>query len=425
MSDFRFKISGNTEPFTVNLYKDGNSNIVSSQVIEYSGETKCVIFSNLNENTDYYATIIDAIGNTTNTATLSTPANPVVIPQDINFNLSGDVLTPDGFDYSVLGGVNEIVVDPPLESGQEFNVTLSGTTFACSNDVSTIKLYKRCGFGNPNQLVEEFNSSTPNGTYSFNLKYGDSISYNMSSSITHVGGNGECSIACSKLNIDSISGLDGNTYNITCGPQTELITHKDRYTQITTTAAPAPDPTIIQLYNCSSTSINGDPLNSLLTAEICADPPLNAGQSFRLGVQLTAGYEYSTLLRANVCSYSKLDKPLFFNFQSVDSRIDGTTNGPKAIENSDIYYVDINSSNINDFKLCVNVRNDNLNYDVTNNVYGIAQLNSISNMVGGQYEITSHLLKKSISRSISQDQLTGGGTGGITGDFGDAGDQTL
>ena len=226
-------------------------------------------------------------------------------------------------------------------------------------------------------------SRSNDGTYSvpsITLNYNDKLCYDLSTTI--ISGNLSHGIptinlnGCAKIKLNSIvsNGFNGVVIN------DELSTTVN-YTTTTTTSTTTLQPIQIYMGNVVNNSIKSS--DYCLSGNIVVNPPLTAGQSFRL---------YFT---TNSCSSSinGVSKPTstcsFINCNGSNCNYATSLMGggylPTNSQGGGYDYIDVNSSNINNITLCVIVRGNTTNY--SDDYINCANLsfNAISNTNGGNF----------------------------------------
>ena len=301
MSDFRFKISGDSSPFLAELYNATTCSKIASQIVEHSGNTSipnnytCVIFDGLIEESSYYVKVIDNVGNTTIGNTCCTPTNPVIQPTDISVNLLGTCTYvnsgPDESTYA-LTAPKCIDISPTPQGNQSITIPL--TTITCSSTdggYSAVDIFKCTSSSCYNRIAFVDGNETCNK--SVTICEGDAICYNVYTNInTIITGD---KYACGQLKFNSnnvtASGY-GSCYNIN---STNSCINLAQTCCTTTTTTTTTEPNIV-VYMTEPDILQNTETNQCKSASLVTEPALSAGQSFTLNYEIINKYDVNESL---------------------------------------------------------------------------------------------------------------------------------
>jgi len=216
MADIRFKISGDTEPFSVKLWNSSCSSIVQEKVVEYPDT--CVILGGLQPITTYHVNVTDNINfNISESYTTPTALIPL-LPPEKNFYLEGTVYNPDEY-TAFLTGDKRLLIEPPLGVGEMVDLTFN--VFTCDNINITddnVQLYR-------NNMAIPIKSFIDSGSENYtinNVTSIDNICYTLSS-ICHNGATGDI-IGCSTLNLTGVNSVGSASISPNIGsPSTQKV----------------------------------------------------------------------------------------------------------------------------------------------------------------------------------------------------------
>jgi len=172
MADISFKISGSSQPFLAQLWNNDCSLLIQQKPIEYSGT--CVVFGGLNGNTTYNLNVIDNISlSVSHTFNTLTQLIPPILP--IKFvSLLGTLTCPDSYTRQITSP-KYVCVNPPLTNGESVDLKFNIQTVNTSNTINSIDLYCNGNILSPSYI------NCGSTTKLINMKYGDTICYNISS----------------------------------------------------------------------------------------------------------------------------------------------------------------------------------------------------------------------------------------------------
>lgn len=382
MSDFRFKISGDSSPFLAELYNAATCSLVSSQVVEYSGLSTsycnhtCVIFDGLNENTCYYAKIIDNIGNIAYSCTGSTPTNPVVIPIEIDVNLLGTCCSPATC-VCVLDEPKYICITPAPTGSQCIDITLSGYSCNGTTDQAYVEVFKRCGISGSYSSVGLLENCS--NVINVSIEENDDVCYEMITVLDH---NCSCqclSYACTYLCIDNITPVNyGTCCNINTTFDELCITQSICTTTTTTSTTLAPVIVYFDNINIANDSLT---YTQCGTANLATFPAIGSGQSFRVCFELVNRYQIcSVTLPRQIAQYGSVK-----NGATVVEELSTFGQSPANCTFTADGYIDVNSGNIADVCICSRVMSHVTNEGCDFSEYQCIRICNITNMVGGNY----------------------------------------
>lgn len=182
MGDFKFKISGTSEPFLAKLWNATCASISQYKHVEYSGET--VQFGNLIGSTCYNLSVTDSVGSVIWTG-FTTPT-ALVAPElpDVYMDMNGLIWSPVTHICVVSdctgGGCPPIFcVHPPLEVNQSVSFTVDLITCNTIGTANIISLFCKPQGATSFTSFASYNNQ---GCVTRNLclNYGDSICYGLS-----------------------------------------------------------------------------------------------------------------------------------------------------------------------------------------------------------------------------------------------------
>jgi len=389
MSDFRFKISGDSSPFLAELINATTSTKVASQVVEYSGMSlndrdnyTCAIFNGLLEETDYFVKVTDSIGNINCSSIVSTPTNPIIIPTEISISLLGDKYDPISQEYEgtssddnvcALQQPKYINILPEPQDGQCVTLSLDAISCSSSSEVAYIDIYKRCTSSGSYNKVETISQNTCNVLVT--ICCGDRVCYDMYTELGNDISGSE--YACSQLEMNNISAFGyGSCYEI--NKITDCIDISQTCTQTTTTTTTS-EPIIV--YFNDSDLLTGTYIKSKVTT-LNTFPQLNTNQSFRVHFELINVYDINETLNNEIYQQSRVGiAPDNYELINQENSIKST--GNDNIKNSG--YIDVNSGNISDVTIGTTVASSYENYQCDFTQRAIARICKIDNMNGGNF----------------------------------------
>lgn len=325
MADISFKINGSSQPFLAQLWNGDCSSLIQQKPVEYSGT--CVIFGGLNGNTTYKLNIIDNISSSI-TSTFNTPSEliaPVLTTKYVS--LLGTLTTIDQYNKQITSP-KYVCVNPPLSNGESVDLNFNIQTVNSSNTINTIDL-----FCNGNLLSSSYINSGIN-TKLINMKYGDSICYNMSSICSSSGNICGHSI----LELTGVTGYGFSACTDSNYCKSTALSIPTTTTTTTTTLTP------VSIFLCNITQLSTFPTSKICyCSKLGSSRPLVNGEWFRLYHTSCARSITYTTHTEEIKACASTYPPTDFNLASsnVSSGIlDGCTS-------SNYNYIDICSTNIN------------------------------------------------------------------------------
>ncbi len=193
MGDIKFKISGSTAPFLAQLWDSGCSTVLQQKSVEYSGRT--TIFCSLEPNTCYHLNITDNI-NKSISKSYTTPMAliPPVLPTK-NITLLGTLSTNAGYSQTI-NSPKYVSITPPLSGDESIDLKFNVQTINNKNTSNNIELF--CN----NTSISQYSNS--GSMYRcVNVKYGDTLSYNISTVVQ----NSTNADGCSILDLTGTTGI--------------------------------------------------------------------------------------------------------------------------------------------------------------------------------------------------------------------------
>jgi hypothetical protein len=398
MGDFRFKISGNTSPFYIEL--SAGTVYVCSSTFEYSGactptldaDHTCAILSSLSDNTQYNLNITDCAGRSIS-GSFVTPTSPAP-PVGVSKTLSLVGTTCDINDcLQVIYPPRTLSINQPLSAVESLMVTLSlsAATSTCGN--AYVDLFKSCNGGDYARVCCISETST---SVSVCMRLNDNLCYDVLSCVCPVSGTALYT-ADASLELTAIGGL----CNIDCGvigAPNCLSTSRSCCVPDTTTTTTLP-PIEISFYDIQTTVSSG--VEEFKNAKICTSTPLAAGQSFRVCFNNEAFYCYSTSL---ICPITSCGLEFVGIIQCGASCLEASpaVSGPTSCTDNVTTFIDVTSDNIDDIRVCVSASSNLSNSVLSYTVYGCAQIFDVSNMIGGNfsYNPTSSILTGYVNNTI-------------------------
>lgn len=413
MSDFRFKIQGDANPFLIQL--SAGTTPICETTFGYSGSSsasydashKCMILSSLEPSTSYSMNIVDSVGKNylSNFTTEGEPTPPP--PKSINVDLLGTYNATNSLESVIQPKYVEVT--PPLISGECVDLTFNLIASGGTTDTATVELYKKCGVGGTYLMCESLvkTNSYDDVSVSVSMGVGDELCYNLSSSITHESGV-QClsyAMSCLDLTNASLSGSFSGSDSITCSPQTNLRTYRECCT--TTTTMPPPSPSV-EVYWGQVVSDN-EQFADKKSAPLCTNPELVEGQSFRLNIYNKAFYEFDLDINRDLCgrAYTKYGGVEVNDAYVETEYLDG---GYCADFDDSSHNVYVDCDSITGIFACVIACSDMGNATCEYNVYGCSELISIYDAVEGIYSMSATETTK-ITALFNETGLGGGGHG--------------
>jgi hypothetical protein len=320
--DYRFKISGDSNPFKVELYNADTSQFVCRKAVEFSDT--CVILNNLAQNTCYYANIFNTVDNIILSGVsflTPTQVTPAEIPE-ITFGILGTPAQPSGPPSGTVCCVSSpklLDITPPL--GASFcacvcaRTSLENSSGSVSNSVT---FYKSCNGGSFSQLI----NYSSNGTYNVSVDVGenDAICYIMSSTYTGSGGAGS-NQGSATIEITGVEPKAGSSLDFTpiIDPSASAVTTNINYTIATTTTTTTQSPITISFVPRLNKLFNGE---RLLTFGVSASPSLQSNQCVELCFDTCAKActrEFNSFeVCSSACLYDAFNDDIY---GAVDARI--------------------------------------------------------------------------------------------------------
>ena len=358
MSDFRFKISGNSTPFLAELYNATTNSKVASQVVEYSGicddiipnNYTCVIFGGLSDDVSYYAKITDNIGNTTQSLTGRTPQDTDPEPMNITVDLLGDYFSPSEreeslggnptSDICVVRSPNRIDITPEPQAGENVTVCLNAIASASTNSTAYIDIYKK---PNPTASYSKIQNiqNERDENIEITIGEGETVCYDLYTEIPLLfEPNQLFKYACTKLELDGAT--PSYTTNFTSGSTQSILNISEERTRTTTTTSTSSPTVVVYLNNFDSDT--GTYLRSN-NADLATDPPLNNTQSFRLYFDIINYYDIPTGLPSDICECGAVKDGLITCAENETQKRLLNNQIETFTENG---YVDVDEQNIED-----------------------------------------------------------------------------
>jgi hypothetical protein len=382
MADIRFLISGNSAPFVAKLYQGTTLSCIKS--IDYSGTccNSCNVFPNLYSNTSYIICVTDGIGSTTS-CSITTPAavGPTTLVTK-NICLAGTAGSTAPYSCFI---TDNLVISPVLSAGECAILCFTGYTKGNVGFRVNSNLNVSCRPSSISPWVTyDYNNINSNFAIPAITMYcGGELCYNLTT-ICNEGSVGDlcgCSILCLK----SATPYGFNASYL--GAQSKAIGIS--YVVPTTTVPPS-TLTPITVYLGGFTNNSSNSTCAFLSAKVYTAPALVVGQSFKLC------FTTQTQSCANtIYPDGGIAKPIYAcsfltcygvccNFST--SELPALTQGD--IVNGNYNSILVNSANINDIILCVDIRShiENELYDYIN--CGRLYFNTISESVGANFILT-------------------------------------
>jgi len=325
MADISFKISGSSQPFLAQLWNNDCSLLIQQKPIEYSGT--CVVFGGLNGNTTYNLNVIDNISlSVSHTFNTLTQLIPPILP--IKFvSLLGTLTCPDSYTRQITSP-KYVCVNPPLTNGESVDLKFNIQTVNTSNTINSIDLYCNGNILSPSYI------NCGSTTKLINMKYGDTICYNISSYCSSSGN------ICGH-SILELTGVTGYGFSA-CTDSNYCKSTNLSVPTTTTTTTTTLEPITVSM--CNINQLSTSPTSKLCyCAKLGTSRPLVAGESFRLyHTNCARSITYVTHTE-EIKAYASTYPPTDFNRASSNvcaGILDGCTI-------SQYNYIDVCSSNIN------------------------------------------------------------------------------
>lgn len=390
MADYRFKIQGENAPFLVQF--TGGTDIRET-LVEYSGDSTnecfqpsngytCAVLSRLCPNTTYNMKITDCVGNTVSQSfgTCSSPSPPA--PAIVNLNMLGTVYNPVAC-VEVINSPKYLEIDPPLTTGQCMRVCFCGCANDGSLDTALIEVFKSCNGGAYSRFlcVEDDDDDC----YA-DLGPGDCVCYSLSAVLDHTQGTQSYSCACAMLCIDQVVNLV-NIDGVTCDNTSLTVQETCCTTTTTTTTATSPQTVYWQrpLYG------GGAGECQTVLSKLVVDPPMTAGQSFRLCFYNCTYWCFGNFVISPLCScaYNLNGTTKITNTDSSIEpfRLFGGPCSDYQVKN--LGYIDVTAANVGNIKGCLIATSCVDNLDYAYEVKSCSRLSDISNAVGGTFNLTN------------------------------------
>ncbi len=395
MPDVRFKISGNTPTFLAKLYNNAaRTTILQQKNVNISGTS--VIFGDLPNNTCYYITVQDSIGNmaTGTTLTSNTSIGTTTLASR-NIYMDGTFFSPNSNTCQLNTSLGNNRIMPSLSVGESVNLvfsvdlknlTVGGTGNEITNTVSIF--CKPNGVTNYHEVCTlHYHNNYAQTLPQIPYHYGDILCYNVSTIASTIPANGYASLSLSSFNTPV--GINATIVS----PSTQCSCLNLQVTT-TTTAPPPPAPIVISFVPEDVNATNWY-CNTVRT-KVHAIPPLATNQSFRLcymdcATAYSSGTTPLPVKPIKAKSYGKLGTGANENVASVSLSINST------ISDSSYGYVDITPTNINNFYFSADTRSNVCNFGCVHGLLSSVCIDSIGSQVNGTYVIGA---VKSIEASI-------------------------
>lgn len=305
--DYRFKISGNTRPFRVQLYSGTTisaANEVKDIAVDYSGT--CVVLNNLKEFTDYTLSLNDGIAQSGSfnfsTTPLGAQATPDVLPI-VTFGIIGTPTQPSG---PIPGTVcyvptpKTLSINPPLGANDCACVCAE----VCLDDggddiINDVKFYKSCNGGGYNYLIG-YSTNGCRSLPAIDMGQNDSICYTLSS--TYGGSGTGVNQGCAEIKIVDVTSKSG-TFNTEIDSATSAITTNINYEVTTTTTTTTEAPIVLSFkraaYYNESTSCEWTLTSGIETSRALVD-----GECVQIcftNTVFSCAGQYAEKIYANAC----------------------------------------------------------------------------------------------------------------------------
>lgn len=370
MADIRFKICGSKPPFLINVHEDSCTGpLVCSTTLEYSGDSvtsdacyTCAIISNLKATSigagtckNYFVCIHDSIGKTDNVV-FPMPVEIVPPPPTIKtISLGGTVITESTAGVQYLSGSKNLIIDPPLESGECFCLDLYSVAFASDeNQTSQITIYKSCNGGVYQQISNLVGDDDGETSHTWVcMRPNDSVCYNMSSQ-SIVGSSSGTYTADACLSISDTGNTVGIDEIIFGTPNLLNVCQENTVTTTTTTTTQIP--TVDVYFNGSAVSCSTTGSQDLNKYRSVSFNNIDSSQTAKVDlfingiVTKTNGLNFSTVLinyRTNTSSpFEPKDTLLFKNkFENIENKSKTLTfNGITSNDDLEIQIIIINDN---------------------------------------------------------------------------------
>lgn len=416
--DYRFKISGSSRPFRVQLYSGTTisaANEVKDVAVDYSGT--CIILNNLKECTQYTLSVADNINKTfiapsgcTNTSSIGPQVSASTTPTK-TFSIIGNPTQPSG---PIPGTVcyvpppKTLSIDPPLGANDCACVYADVILDDGGDDVlNEVKFYKSCDGGAYDYLIgySSNKDTTPSGTddpLSIMLRENDSICYDLSSVYGGSGigdnkGSAEIQIRCvNPVSNNFESEIDS------CSAITTNIDYTVTTTTTTTTAAPIVlnfDPVV----DCDSLSRVWT-----LRSAISASRPLQTGECVEIcftNCAKSAANQFANSIDSIGCWYDSEDGS---SHGQVCASIPSNTIDTDNQQNFDSIILTPENQDL--VQICLDVGVSTL--DMDKDVYACAYtyFNRLDKCVGANFCWGGGSLDRLELKKIGSGSVSGGGT---------------
>jgi hypothetical protein len=368
MSDIRFKISGDSPTFFADVRRVGSSvSEDANAFVSVSGS--CVILTGLVSNVQYQLNVYDCIGNTI-THNFTTPINVGTTTLSTKNILMPSVLYSPVPGVCVLQSPKLITITPPLSNGESITFKLDLINTFTENANGSINVSKRCGVGGTYQSI---GTRSTQGTSTLNpvtIQYGDDISLDM---------------AIQRVNqsISASGNVKVNLFDVTSSTVNPIIA--DGIVEVPLNYVVPTTTTTTTLTPISNVSISVGSVSNLSTTnsyckcycgKLTPSTPLASNQSFRLNFTNSINLSSGGILNPAGCSCVYIINES--NGQKYNIVQDSISNR-NPITLSNVSYITVNSSNINDYVLYATARSDAENNDTTHTINSSIILNSITN----------------------------------------------
>lgn len=337
MADISFKISGSSKPFLAQLWNTDCTSLIQQKPVEYSGNT--IIFGGLEGNTTYNLNISDNICSSVNYIfnTLPNLTPPSLTVKYVS--LLGTISYPSEFSRQITTP-KYVLIDPPLINGESVDLNFGIDTINTSNTSNNINLYCNGSLLSPSYI----NCGTT--TKLINMKYGDTICYDMSTICTSNGN------LCGHSILELMS-VVGYGFSACTSSEYYKSTSLSITTTTTTTTTTTLAPITVFLTNISELSTNLG-VKKCSCAKLGTSRPLASGESFRLyythyACSVTSPPTVSYPVSAYACSYPSTSIiKICGNSNYACSHMSPNTIGVNESPTCH-YFIDVNSFTINNF----------------------------------------------------------------------------
>jgi hypothetical protein len=276
---------------------------------------------------------------------------------------------------STMTGTKILSVSPALSGDDSYSVNLCIET---------------CDRGNTSNIVRLYCNNVALSPYYLNnnaiccrcvcLNYGDTLSYDMASTLTNTSLLQGCGCASIKI----INGVSGSFNPIVGAASCKKTTISMAATTTTTTTTAAPTITYIS-FNTPTIVCNTDTIKSYYTT-LKTSKPLTSNQSFGLTLNTCANIDEHAYTLCPICSsasYSLNNTTLFSGNVALSTHSFGCCSEPYCATSN----ITVNSTNINNYRFCVCVVNNPSNEFYCNS--GTILITNIYSQCGGIFVLDS------------------------------------